>query len=226
MDIFRSSTPSVDAGVALTRFLEKNKELPVLLLLSGGSAFEILPHVDMSVLSPRITLGLVDERCETNPLINNFIQLSETDFFKKAIELGVKVIDISIKEGESCSDVGNNFERKLCDWMNVNKKGKIIVTMGIGGDGHTAGIMPNIYEDFESTYVLSYEVPKDVNEYTKRITTTYKFLREKVDEAIVYATGEAKQSLIKSIEAKDKNIFEMPSQILNEMKSVTVFTDI
>ena len=228
MDVVRSDTPDVEAGAALVSHLERHKRAPVLLLLSGGSSFSLLPHVSELVPGDALTIGVLDERCSADRKANNFSQLSETDFFKNALARNARSIDTVLRPGESCTALGERWERELRAWRATHKNGKIIATMGVGADGHTAGIMPNMREiDFNrSAWVVSYSVPLSVNPYPDRITTTFTFLRNIVDSAVVYVAGASKQSALQNILRNEGDIISTPARIVREMHDIRIFTDL
>ncbi len=228
MEIVWSKTPLEAAGHKLSEVLKINTTRPVLLMLSGGSSFDILQAVSGSVLGPNITLSVLDERFSTDIKVNNFLQLSQTDFFKLAVSNGVNYIVTSVSNGESTSLLKKRWESALKEWKNFNKEGIVVVTMGIGNDGHTAGIFAGEFEvDFDgSEWVVSYSIPKTINEYTERITVTKTFLRTLVDEAIVYAVGERKREIIKNFLIKsDCEKQAIPACVIKDLKEGTVFSE-
>ena len=75
LEIFHIGSPAAGAGIALGEVLEYHKEQPVLLMLSGGSAFSILDYIEADVLGPNLTISILDERCSSDSKINNFLQL-------------------------------------------------------------------------------------------------------------------------------------------------------
>lgn len=230
MEVIRSETPKEAAGKAFGEVLKSYADLPVLLMLSGGSAMSILDYVDESVLEPNMTLSVLDERCSSDPAVNNFLQLKETKFFEKAVAKGVQVISTEVQEEEGCLDVASRWEKNLLDWKIENPDGVIVATMGIGPDGHVAGIMPNINEvPFSGeNIVVSYSVPPEVNKYTDRITVTYTFLRDYVDEGVAYAVGSEKQDIIKGLEENpaEKDTVTIPARVFNQMSAVKLYSDV
>ncbi len=98
---------------------------------------------------------------------------------------------------------------------------EIIALLGIGADGHTAGILPNSVatkttNDFISAYVA--------DDY-KRLTMTAHALKY-IDHAVVSAFGEAKMEAIKHICASDKNFEDMPAKLLWELPKVVLISDV
>ncbi len=227
MEIIRTRNPQVEAGYALCDAIMRHKEHPILLMLSGGSAFEILAHVDIEALGPHITLSVLDERYSTDLHINNFSQLSLTDFFARATASGAQCILTEITE-ESSEEVAVQWEVSLRVWKSVHPDGVVLATMGIGPDGHTAGIFPRVPNvDFSGEpLVVAYTVPEGAHQYSERITTTFTFLTEWVDEAIVYAVGEEKKDVLIKLEKGESSPEEMPANIFHEMHSVKLYTDI
>jgi len=227
MTIKKLKDPAVAAGAELHDILSRYRQIPVLLLVSGGSAFFVLQHCDPAAIGPNVTIGVLDERFSSDPLINNYLQLKKTDFFIQARRSGAKSIDSSLHEDESQRSLSVRIETSILDWIMRRPNGKIIVTMGIGEDGHTAGILPrSAAADLDETkQVVAYSVAKEINPHTERVTVSLAFLRDRVDEAIVYAVGEKKHQILETLQDKDMDLYAMPARILNEMRSVTIFTD-
>lgn len=220
------------ARTALSSLLADNYRRPILLLCSGGSAFELLHGIPKETLGPHITIGTLDERYSTDETINNFAQLQKTDFYKTAIRAGAHIIDTRPNEEETIDELARRFEHELRVWRTSNPDGVIIATQGIGPDGHTAGIMPfpedpaRFRELFESpnVWVYGYDAGEK-NQYPLRATTTITFLK-KIDHSIVYCVGENKREALSRVFSKEGTHAETPARILREMKNVVIFTDI
>jgi 6-phosphogluconolactonase/glucosamine-6-phosphate isomerase/deaminase len=227
MEIIATKNPAQVAGESLARLLQQYHDMPILLLLSGGSALAMLSHVPYEVLSSNITLTVLDERFSTNPSINNFAQLETTDFFKKAMGRKVSVISTKIKQNESLLQAGERFAAALHVWRAQHENGVVLATMGIGADGHTAGIFPNTEAvDFSAaSWVVSYVVPPEVNQFQERITVTYTFLKDEVTAVVGYVVGIEKQAVIAKLQQTMCPLSEMPACILRELKAVQLVTD-
>lgn len=218
------------AIVCLEKNLIYNSNKSVLLLLSGGSALSLL-FPNLKGLNNRVTIGVLDERYSSDPKINNFSQLSATPFFATAKENGCVFINTSIKDGETMQNLELRFEKELKLWRDKNPEGKIIITQGMGLDGHTAGIMPypednNLFQkqfDDKNKWVASYDAGNK-NQYSQRVTTTLPFLRA-VDVSIMFVSGKEKADILNKILSKNilHNIF--PASIIKVMKTVLLFTD-
>ncbi|MEX0933526.1 MAG: 6-phosphogluconolactonase, partial [Candidatus Paceibacterota bacterium] len=201
---------------------------PILLMVSGGSAFQFLDFVERGVLGPHLTLTILDERFSTDPLVNNFAQLEQTSFYERCMERGVKTIVTKVVEGEDLYGLSERFQRALLLWKKEHPNGIVIATMGIGSDGHTAGIFPSESGARFTTevWVLGYTVPKSVPEHSERITVTHTFLKEEVEEAIVYAVGPEKAALVERLENDGCDFFVFPACVFHHMRRVTLFSAI
>lgn len=213
------------AGLKITSLISAKKNLPVLLLVSGGSAFQILDTIDSSILGKRITIGVLDERYSLDPEINNFLHFTKTKFYTHAKKNGCSFIDTHVHNGETLEAVANRFDNELKKWKTINPKGIILITQGVGPDGHTAGIFPGIIFENTNKWVIGYDIGKR-NQYPLRITTTPYFLTDMVDYSIVFVTGENKKKVLQKVLDPESIAIEVPAAIIQKMKNVEVFTDI
>lgn len=228
MEIVQTDTPARRAGEILTEKLKANNGKDTLLLLSGGSAFNLLEYVRVYVLGPHVTIGMLDERFDIDPKVNNFSQFKQNSFYAICADAGCRFIDTSVHEGESLADYVGRFKSGI--ESNANKS--IIVTMGMGPDGHTAGIMPfsEDYEDFKELFekdalAVGYDVG-DKNTYPLRVTVTNTFLREKVDGVVMFISGNNKQEAFDSMLISKQDIYEIPARIIHDMEQATIVTDL
>ena len=228
MQVIRSQTPAQEAGQALSQTLARQTKSPILLLLSGGSALSVLEYVDEDVIGPYITIGVLDERFSTDISVTNFAQVKQTPFFKRALLRGIQTLDAGIHTDDTAVTLARRLEQEIVDWKKNNQEGVVIVTMGIGSDGHTAGIFPGDYGiDWNGKdLAVAYQIPATINSYTVRITVTNTFLTQYVDEAIVFAIGKEKQSQVLALEQQDMAILDTPIGIFAKMKQVTLFTSL
>ena len=140
----------------------------------------------------------------------------------------VSVIDTSVTETDTLEGAGKRFETALRDWRNDNPDGVITAIMGIGIDGHTAGIFPNAYSEYFSgdDWVVAYEFPETVNPYTKRITVTPQFLLKQVAQVVGFIIGDEKRSVLDNLQKDSCSHREIPACVMREMKSVTIITSL
>ena len=226
---------------AISKAIEKLNECllsagrkPILLMLSGGSALELLEGIDMRLIGKRVTITVLDERFSKDPAVNNFSQVCETGFYKRAELRGIDYIDTRVHHDMRLYALARKFERDLKRWRKKHPVGSILITQGIGEDGHTAGIMPypenpkKFERLFEkgNRWIVAYNARKEKNEYPRRVSVNLPFLREQVDCSVVYTTGSAKRRAVRQVLAKRGNLAKIPARVIREMKEATLFTDL
>ncbi len=205
---------------------------PSLLLLSGGSSFDILAHIALPPSCHDLTIGVADERFSQDPEVNNFLKLKSTIFYATAQARGASFIDTSVASGESLEHFAARYEAALKIWRRANPKAPIVATIGVGPDGHMLGIMPfpedakrfrELYEG--ETWVIPFDA-SGKNQHTLRAATTATFLRNEVTASVAYIVGENKRKASESIFASKGSVPETPGRLLLEMEEVRIFTDI
>ena len=226
MQIIRSDHSLQAAGSCLNDLLWPYQEQPILLLLSGGSAFSLLSYVDTASLLDHVTISLIDERSSVDPGASNWLKLQATGFYHAAIKANARTIE-PLTHSTSDDQAAVIWERNLQQWFLDHPSGVCIATLGIGHDGHIAGIFPGDWGDKLSgpAWTAAYELPEHINPYTKRLTVTNTFLLRQVDHAVVYAVGEEKAAVITALLNKTSALETLPARILYLMKDVQFFTD-
>lgn len=221
------------AADKLNELLESNSENAILLMLSGGSALKLLEKINSDFLAPEITITVLDERYSEDTSINNFAQITQTSFYATAVEKGCHFIGTTVKEGQTLEECAADFEAGLRTWKEENPEGKVIITQGMGPDGHTSGIMPfpEDHEDFDKFFqgerwVVGYDAGNK-NPYSERFSTTITFLKDIVDYSVLYITGKEKQEILTKALSEKGNIYKTPIEVIKEMKGeVYLFTDL
>lgn len=224
MEVFPCKTKEearTNATDGLNNVLGKISD-PILFLSSGGSSLEVLEGLQIGENS---MVSVLDERYSTDPLVSNFAQLFERMQPKTFIPhlsagysgKGAGFIDTRVRPHETLQQLAQRFERELRTWKQRNPHGAIVITQGMGADGHTAGIMPRYIFDNPGQWVAGYDA---------RVTTTLAFLREMVDYSVAYVTGAKKREALKRLLAREGTLSETPARIMREMKHVKLFTDI
>lgn len=228
-----SNTPLGAAGTALNRCLQAVRGNDVLLLLSGGSALALAEHIDTTLLSPQVTITMLDERYTHDSSASNFAQLTALPWWERVLEAGVSTIDPRPLPVESLEDTAHRLNIAFKHWHITHHDGIVIATIGIGPDGHIAGVLP-FPEDHElfASYFLSdhrcirgYQVGAEKNPHTKRITTTLSYLKRHVAHAIVYVAGEEKRTALTALRG-DASIAQVPARILTALPDVQIYTDL
>ena len=211
--------------------LDSSKNNGVLLLVSGGSCLNVVNAME-TCWNDKVTIGVIDERYTTDFNISNFGQMKNLPFWSNVTRKKCGVINTEIKTGETLGAAAARMEKQWKNWKKHNRQGKVIVLLGMGVDGHTAGIMPmpedkgkiNALFGDNSGWVCGYDCG-DKNAYRYRLTATLSFLQKEVKEAVVFVMGKEKKEKWGEINDGEKNVWEMPIKVIKSMRSVTYFTD-
>lgn len=212
-----------DAVVASSDYLQKqlnDAEGQILLLLSGGSCLnpvrEAFKRLDDENLK-RIDLAQIDGRyVDIGAEGSNWRQIKEA--------LGVKLNKLDTKlallnTGDEPEDIAIAYEMELNGLL--ESADYTLGIYGIGPDGHIAGMLPTAHpEEFtrflDGRLVVDYEAPDFV-----RMTTTQALLT-KLDEAVVFACGPAKNAALERLN-EDLPPHKHPAQLLKDAERVTIF---
>lgn len=102
----------------------------------------------------------------------------------------------------------------------LNGAAVVIGQIGIGADGHIAGILPDsAAAREESALVCAYE-----SEPYSRITMTFPALR-RIDAAYVFAFGETKRKALEQLQDASLPLVQQPAQLLKELPEVYIYND-
>ena len=221
---------AAEAGEYLNRLLTENKKKPILLMVSGGSALEILDFVGTTAMGENLTVSMLDDRFSEDKEINNFSQLQKTDFYSQALEAGVSFFASLPRKEDTMQTLSERWENNLKTWRKENPKGIIIAILGMGPDGHTAGIFAD--EDkksFEQLFnakplLTAYNVGNK-HQYKDRITSTITFL-EKINFGIAFVCGQDKKEKLDLVIKNQGEVNELPALAWHGIKNIRIFTDI
>lgn len=245
-----------EAGKYVNDLLTQYIETPVLFLIAGGSSSAVLEHINPEYLSPDLTITTTDDRFSTELDINNFAILQSHSFYNNLVEADAFCISTEPFEDEDLEKYRARFEKNIREWKQDFPKGIIIALYGMGADGHTGGMIPGLLskEEFDAEFnnddrlvgvfdAIAYDISHGGTasetarakeyEYPQRISTTLPFMRNWVDHALFYITGEnKKQKLDEIIQidtetlSTDIDFSTLPIAIARFMKDTTIFTNI
>ena len=232
-EIFRQAdrlSALADAGEHLNNYLAENKKRPILLMLSGGSCLEMLEYLSPSSLGENITVSMLDERFSMESDVNNFAQMQKLDFYNVALEAECSFFGTLPRAGETPQDLQKRWDANLKNWREQNPNGITIATLGMGADGHTAGIFPfdnetefkKIFTD--DTWTVAYNVGEK-SQHPERLTTTPAFFKL-IDFAVAFVVGQEKREKLETAIKNQGDVYEVPALAWHEIKEVKVFTDI
>ncbi len=187
----------------------------VLWLLSGGLVVDtaaavtrILAGRDLS----RLTVSLIDERYgPPGHPDSNWQKLAEGG----ALKLPGATLH-PVLAGLSQPDTAAAFEAFLSQQSDTADYR--LGSLGIGPDGHTSGILPHSRAVTAKGLAYAYDGPD-----FPRVTTTAEALRH-LQEAVVYAAGEAKWPVLDRLETA-LSPADQPAQFLKSIPRLTIFTD-
>lgn len=188
----------------------------VLWLLAGGSAIPVAVQaagqlVAFGVPLEKLVVTLTDERHGVVGHANsNWKQLEDAGFSLPGAELHPVVT------GKDLAGTVADFEAFLAKELSAAQYR--LGLFGIGPDGHTSGILPHSSATRESRLAHGY----DGGEHQRVTTTAVAIAR--LDEAVVYAVGEAKWPVLERL-MTDVPVDEQPAQVLKRVSKTTVFTD-
>ncbi len=223
-----------DAAVLyLNDLLTQYVDRPVLLLLAGGSSMSLYNDINPEYLSADLTVTVTDDRFSEELDINNFAILQATEFYNELIQVDAFCINTQPNSGETIEECSIRFEKNLKEWKSDFPKGIVIAVYGMGADGHTGGMIPGVFgkEEFEKRFNTEtvWVSPIDASgkiEHPLRFSTTIPFMKNVVDHALFYITGQQKKGAFdRAIDGKTE-YFEVPARVMMDMKDAVVFTDI
>jgi 6-phosphogluconolactonase/glucosamine-6-phosphate isomerase/deaminase len=196
---------------------ELNHPRRVLWLLSGGS--NIVASVDIMAslptkLTERLSLLVVDERFGApGHADSNWQQLIKSGLkMKQATALPVL-------------RAGQTFEKALSYYRQLVTKAlaaadTVIAQLGIGDDGHIAGILPHSPAAAEQkALVTGYS-----SQPYQRLTLTFPALM-RVQAAYVFAFGDQKRTAIDNLVEENLALVDQPAQILKQLSESYIYSD-
>ncbi|MBI4035473.1 6-phosphogluconolactonase [Candidatus Daviesbacteria bacterium] len=198
----------------------KGVDSGTLLLLSGGSSPGLLYKLiaQNSTLKPG-AVALIDERFGKQMHDNsNEKMIFNTGLTRYLENAGIPIF--KILRDRNLKETQVEYEKVVRDFIkNFAKK---VAIMGIGTDGHTAGIKPDLEYD-HTKFVAGYEDKDGL--FGSRITLTIEAL-DKIDEFIVLVFGESKRDILeRMLEEKDQKKFPACFYVKSPAKT-TILTDI
>jgi 6-phosphogluconolactonase/glucosamine-6-phosphate isomerase/deaminase len=195
--------------------LELSNDNKVLWLISGGSNIEGEVHIIKKIsksMRNNLTIMFADERYgEVGHQDSNYQQLLSAGFDSQ----GTNFISI-LNQGMDFEATINNFTTMAQDLL--QNSDIVIAQLGMGDDGHIAGILPHSDASLDHTnFVAGYSS----NPYT-RLTLTFRALTM-INVAYVYAYGDTKFRALQDLKTKNLSLIDQPSQILKQINEAYVY---
>lgn len=191
----------------------------VLWLVSGGSNIEsqikVMNTLAQKVLDlSRLDICPMDERYgNSGHKDSNIALLLANGLDKKSAKLHDVLSEN--RTFEQTVEQYDSLTRRLIGEADV-----IVGQFGVGGDGHTAGILPNSPACLESTEcVVGYEA----KDYWRMTLTKSALLN--TDYAFVLAYGENKKSALLKLKQKSQSVCDIPASLIGEIPHSYVYND-
>ena len=199
----------------LARELKDGKR--VLWLLSGGSnikASVVAMDNLAGSLTDKLDLMLADERYgEPGHADSNWQQLIDAKFrVRQATVWPV------LEPANGFIETARRYDETARQAF--SRADVVIAQLGIGADGHLAGVLPDSVSAREKdAWVVGYDCPT-----YRRLTLTLPVIA-KVDAAYVFAFGDAKQGTLRRLRDKQVPAVKQPSQVLKKVHEAYIYND-
>ena len=225
MEIHTTTDPAKKIGDRVTAIINEH-DGDVLCFLSGGSGMSVVEHIQPIYKGECRTIFMMgDERVSRVPSANNYLQLTKRYAGFRILD---HTIDTSIKPDERSSEFSVRMSTEIEKIISETKNVKIISVLGIGTDGHIAGIFPLERGAFQDTYQHEQTyVPVRMKglEFNFRASLTPSFILHKVSEIFVYAAGANKTDILYLLLGEDKSTHERPAELIKQHINAHVYTD-
>jgi 6-phosphogluconolactonase/glucosamine-6-phosphate isomerase/deaminase len=204
---------------AIARGLDRAlaSKLKVLWLFSGGSNIAI--EIDVLRLLEHATpqnlvVSMIDERFVPLDSPNsNWHALVDAGLNGQKATLEPPILDWNLNLHDAAADWAKRLKKVM------GEADAVVGQLGIGPDGHTAGILPHTAGTHEEEkLVIGYK-----GHDFERLTVTPAVLRD-LDLAVAVAMGEAKKPILERMPT-DIAATEQPAQLLLLAKELIVYTD-
>jgi len=189
-----------------------------LLLLSGGSSVKVAIQLLKNSLGlNRWTIGQVDERYgKVGHQFSNWKALLEAGLEPQRFRQVIPILSDGLAIDKTAKVYEQQLRQALAD------SDKAVILLGVGADGHIAGMLPKERKEFETNFqgknlVASFKGP----DY-ERITITQSVLNS-VDEIVAFSCGPGKAEAVKKLD-DDLPLHEHPAQLLKYSRNVNIFT--
>ncbi len=217
-------------GQKISDDLARSDGEQVLLLISGGSALKALEYIETMDWT-KVTIFFLDERYSIDNIDSNFSQLVQLDWWAKVRDLGVRFVDSRALFGEDLDAFTRRLDNDLKNWLETNPDGRKLAIIGMGQDGHVAGIFPypedvnKFSELFEGNNLIVSHNVVGKNKFPWRVTTTFCFFKL-LDKSYIYICGEEKREALTKLKENKLPKHEFPAGIFYNINEGLLVTDI
>jgi len=247
-ELIITSAPAKEAGDHISEIIREHVG-DVVCILSGGTSLDVVKYINPSkncfhqdckesstsdsegdkIICQRNECRTIfimgDERVSGEEEINNFLQLRARYPEHKVTSNLIETVPYG---NESKKDFAERIEKLFLETLVELNNPKIISLLGIGTDGHTAGIFPMDEQSFRKVYQddRTY-VPVQVEglKIDSRASFTPSWILNHVDIVIGFIVGESKREILTKLNSETKKLNERPAEIFNLHKRAYIYTD-
>ena len=188
----------------------------VLWLVSGGSNIQASVSVMDNIaeeLTEHLTIMLIDERFGLpGHKDSNYKQFQDAGFNPRQATFMPMLV-----EGLNLQETAHRYEELL--ERALESADMVVSQLGIGSDGHIAGILPRTSAVNADGLVTAYKHPS----YT-RITATFEALK-RIDCDYSFVFGKDKQDALTTLKTEVLTLEVQPSQILKQLPEAYIYND-
>ena len=224
--MYRKPLADFDSDLII-RLEEELKVSHVLLLLSGGSTMAAFGKAISEIvelagkLEHQLTISLVDERWTTdsNHRDSNWWRLTQLDAFEELIDSDVRLVPV-LKPG-----VGLLQTAEMHNQLIQNFPGKVIAVLGIGRDGHTAGILPHREDHFgffNADRMIGYDLDdfsEIKDDFRQRITPGFKLIASWAEGLMIIEDDKGNWEVVAAIIEGRYRLCDHPAAVFSSIKA-------
>lgn len=208
---------TADLTERLVRELASGKK--VLWLISGGSNIPATVQIMNTIpqkLRPKLTILLADERFgPEGHTDSNWQQLIESGLKPD----GAKIYQV-LKDGKSLELTVSDYNIAYETAVALNDL--VIAQLGVGTDGHIAGLLLNSSALTATQSIASFI--SDEKPPLSRLTITFAGFKQ-IDAAYCFAFGQPKAETLKKLQKRNIAIETQPAQILKQIPEAYLYND-
>ena len=216
MQLIKAPLETAEAVLRERLLNELNNSNRVLFLLSGGSNIQTAVRIISAIpenLKANLSISLIDERYgDAGHSDSNWQQLLLAGLTSDAATF------YQVLQGKDLEETREAYEAFIKTSLEENDIS--VGLLGIGPDGHTAGILPNSPAASENSQLVA----GYTSEPYKRLTLTFPALK-KLSTAYIFAYGETKKPTLQQLKSQNIDLSEQPAQILKQLKEAYLYND-